>query len=130
MDKYLYRAYMTYINMLKNTGYVKESTTYELLVITFIYKFFSEDYRMLLKHEDLPIIEKALNCLYNKNCLLPTYIYNRMSKLQIGRWIELSTKLNNINSSINILDDKVDTIESTEVIKSKSDVGQVSDIVL
>lgn len=155
MEKYLYNSYSSYFNALSKLGYVNDNKVQSLLIMTFIYNLVFKDYRGIISESDYIYIEKAINCLYGSNCLLPYRDYLKMGKLKIGEYTELAHRLCALENSstedsdkfskgISILDNRatqletraantdsrLDALEDTRVTKPKQDYIEVDDIVI
>jgi hypothetical protein len=79
MDNYVYNAIDTYFSTLGKLGYVNNKSTNSLLVLIFLFNLMYNDYRGYISQEDYHTIERALNCLYGTNCLVPYPDYLKMS---------------------------------------------------
>ena len=73
-----------------------------------------EDYRGILSREDYGLIEKALNCLYGNNCLIPYPNYLKMGKLNLGAMTEMAQR--------------VKKLEDTDVLKLGAEELEGSDV--
>lgn len=117
MDKFIYSSITQYYDALSKLGYHKYGDVFSLLVLSFFRDFVYEDYRARLSREDYHVIEKALNCLFGSNCLIPYPDYLKMNKLHLGHMTELSQR--------------VKTLEDTEVLKAfDADGTSDSDIMI
>ena len=116
MDEFVYNAFNGYFQVLEKVGYMKQKNIDSLLVLNFLYELIYHDYRGYIKEEDYHTIEKALNCLYGTNCLIPYPDYLKMGKLHLGEMTEMATRIKNL--------------EDTTVVKSRDlvDVNEGSDI--
>lgn len=114
MDNIIYSAITKYYKALSKLGYFKYRDVFRLLVLCFFRDFVYKDYRGLITKEDYSIIEKALNCLFGSNCLIPYPDYLKMGKLYIGGMTELAHR--------------VKALEETEVLKSFAGEDENSDI--
>ena len=63
------------------------------MVLIFYYHLIYNDYRGYIKKEDYHTIEKALNCLYGTNCLIPYPDYLKMGKLHLGEMTEMAQRI-------------------------------------
>ena len=104
MDEFVYNSVSKYFHALSVMGYIKQKSVNSLLVLLFYYHLIYHDYRGYISREDYHDIEKALNCLYGTNCLIPYPDYLKMGKLRLGEMTELASR--------------VRTLENTEVIKT------------
>lgn len=117
MDNLIYNAISHYYAALCKLGYYKYGEVFSLLVLCFLRDFVYNDYRAVLSRKDYHEIEKALNCLFGSNCLIPYPDYLKMGKLHIGSMTELSQR--------------VKTLEDTPVLKSfDADGTSDSDIII
>ena len=107
MDEVVYEALIRYYATLNKLGYYKDSGVFSLLLLCFYRDFVYEDYRGILSREDYMIIERALNCLFGANCLIPYPDYLKMGKLKLGEMTELAQR--------------VKTLEDTNVMKVMHD---------
>lgn len=103
MDNVVYDALTRYYSTLSKLGYYKDSGVFSLLLLCFYRDFVYEDYRGILSKEDYMTIERALNCLFGANCLIPYPDYLKMGKLKLGEMTELAQR--------------VKTLEDTNVMK-------------
>ena len=104
MDNIVYNAITQYYTALSKLGYYRYGDVFSLLVLCFFRDFVYHDYRGLLSKSDYSIIEKALNCLFGTNCLIPYPDYLKMGKLHLGQMTELAHR--------------VKVIEDTDVLKA------------
>ena len=114
MDNFVYNAFDGYFQVLEKVGYMKQKNINSLLVLNFFYELLYKDYRGYVKKEDYHTIEKALNCLYGTNCLIPYPDYLKMGRLRLGEMTELSHR--------------VEEIENTKVLKEKTFVRSVPEV--
>ena len=106
MQEIVYQALDKYFHALELTGYIPDSQTKKLLVLTFYGDFIYNDYRGLLSKEDYSMIENALDCIYGSTCLIPYPDYLKMGKLHLGSTTELAARIR--------------TLENTKVMKGDS----------
>jgi hypothetical protein len=116
MDSIVYNAITKYYAALSKLGYYKYGDVFSLLVLCFLRDFVYQDYRGILNKSDYSIIEKALNCLFGSNCLIPYPDYLKMGKLHIGEMTEMAHR--------------VKTLEETEVLKAFDGNDENSDIMI
>jgi hypothetical protein len=116
MDSIVYNAITKYYAALSKLGYYKYGDVFSLLVLCFLRDFVYQDYRGILNKSDYSIIEKALNCLFGSNCLIPYPDYLKMGKLHIGEMTEMAHR--------------VKTLEETEVLKAFDGDDENSDIMI
>ena len=116
MDSIVYNAITKYYAALSKLGYYKYGDVFSLLVLCFLRDFVYQDYRGTLSKSDYSIIEKALNCLFGSNCLIPYPDYLKMGKLHIGEMTEMAHR--------------VKTLEETEVLKAFDGNDENSDIMI
>ncbi len=105
MDNLIFDAITGYYNVLCKLGSYPYKDTLRILLLCFYRDFVFNDYYALISREDYHEIEKALNCLFGSNCLIPYPDYLKMGKLHIGEMTELSTRL--------------EAYENTKVLKAK-----------
>ena len=116
MDNIIFNAITQYYTALSKLGYYKDGDVFSLLVLCFLRDFVYQDYRGTLSKSDYSIIEKALNCLFGSNCLIPYPDYLKMGKLHIGEMTEMAHR--------------VKTLEETEVLKAFDGDDENSDIMI
>lgn len=117
MDEVLYNTLIDYYKVLQRRGFFSYSETLKILVLGFFRDFVFCDYRGILSKEDYHDIEKALNCLFGSNCLIPYPDYLKMGKLHLGETTELAQRIK--------------TIEDTPVLKlMDADGTSDSDIII
>jgi len=116
MDNIIFNAITQYYTSLSKLGYYKYGDVFSLLVLCFLRDFVYQDYRGTLSKSDYSIIEKALNCLFGSNCLIPYPDYLKMGKLHIGEMTEMAHR--------------VKTLEETEVLKAFDGDDENSDIMI
>lgn len=117
MDEVLYNALTDYYKVLQRRGFFSYSETLKILVLGFFRDFVFHDYRGILSKGDYHDIERALNCLFGSNCLIPYPDYLKMSKLHLGETTELAQRIK--------------TIEDTPVLKlMDADGTSDSDIII
>ena len=116
MDNIIFNAITQYYTALSKLGYYKYGDVFSLLVLCFLRDFVYQDYRGTLSKSDYSIIEKALNCLFGSNCLIPYPDYLKMGKLHIGEMTEMAHR--------------VKTLEETEVLKAFDGDDENSDIMI
>lgn len=103
MDNFVYDSFDRYFQTLHKLGYVNDRNVQSLLILNYYFNLIYNDYRGYISEEDYKYIEKALNCLYGTNCLIPYPDYLKMGKLRLGDMAELSQRIK--------------TIEDTDVVK-------------
>jgi len=149
MDNFVYSAFDSYFSTLSKLGYMKEGSVDSLLVLDFLYNLIYHDYRGYIKEQDYHTIERALNCLYGTNCLIPYPDYLKMGKLKLGEMTEVLSRtkaveeyskeldkriLDNdvlIEDNIRRLDEhgvRIEAVENTKVIKGKNHIQDIPDI--
>lgn len=122
MDEIVYNALVSYYHALGLKGYMSNSQSEKLLILSFYRDFVFEDYRGMLSCEDYHIIERALDCLWGSTCLIPYPDYLKMGKLELGKMTELASRVKaledtNVLKSINA----DDTVDSDIIITEESD---------
>ena len=93
MDSFVYNAINRYFHTLGLTGYMNKKNVNSLLVLIFYYNLIYHDYRGYVSKKDYHSIEKALNCLYGTNCLIPYPDYLKMGKLKLGEMTEVIDRI-------------------------------------
>ena len=117
MDNIIYNSIYGYYQALEKLGSYSYSTVYRILLLCFYRDFVFGDYRGVLSRNDYHEIEKALNCLFGTDCLIPYPDYLKMGKLHIGETTELASRLK--------------ALEETKVLKAFDAEGtEDSDIVI
>ena len=117
MDEILLSILTDYYKVLQRRGFFSYSETMKILVLCFFRDFVFCDYRGILSKEDYHDIEKALNCLFGSNCLIPYPDYLKMGKLHLGEMTELAQRIKNV--------------ENTDVLKAfDADGTSDSDIII
>ena len=99
MDEVVYEALERYFYVLSKVGYLPDGDAQSLLVLSFYKDFVFEDYRGILSREDYGLIERALNCLYGNNCLIPYPNYLKMGKLNLGQSTEIVTRIKHLEDT-------------------------------
>lgn len=99
MDNFIYQAIDKYFKALSKLGSFNYKQLNKLLVLIFYYHLVYEDYRGYISKEDYRLIEKALNCLYGTNCLIPYPDYLKMGKLHLGEMTEMATRIKNLEDT-------------------------------
>lgn len=89
MDNIIFNGIYEYYQALSKLGYYKYDTAYKLLVLCFYRYFLFHDYHGIVSRADYHEIERALNCLFGTDCLIPYPDYLKMGKLHIGEVSEL-----------------------------------------
>lgn len=122
MDNIIYNAITHYYAALCKLGYYSYKEVEKLLVLCFYRDFVYNDYRGVLSREDYSYIEKALNCLFGSNCLMPYPDYLKMGKLHIGEMTELAQRVKDIeNTKILKAFDAESTSDSDIIIISEEE---------
>ena len=118
MGEFVYDAVDKYFKVLSKLGYYSYKEVYKLLLLIFYYNLLYYDYRGYVSKEDYLLIERALNCLYGTNCLIPYPDYLKMGKLRLGDMVEMAQR--------------VKTLENTEVLKAihSAEDNENSDIMI
>ena len=117
MDEILFNILTDYYKVLQRRGFFSYGETMKILVLCFFRDFVFHDYRGILNKEDYHDIEKALNCLFGSNCLIPYPDYLKMGKLHLGEMTELAQRIKNV--------------ENTDVLKAfDADGTSDSDIII
>lgn len=114
MDEIVYEALSKYFHALEIHGYMSNTQSIKLLVLSFFKDFVFHDYRGMLTREDYCLIERALDCLYGTSCLIPYPDYLKMGKLHLGEMTEMSQRIK--------------TLEDTNVVKIMHDLENTGDV--
>lgn len=67
MEQVIYNTLSNYFNRIKSLGYVSYTSVDSMLALMYIY-YFKETYK--LTESEQGIVEKALNCLRNSDCII------------------------------------------------------------
>jgi hypothetical protein len=120
MDNIVYNSLYRYYTALSKLGYYKYKDVYRLLILCFLSDFVSHDYRGIISKEDYHVIDRALNCLFGSNCLIPYPDYLKMGKLHIGEMSELAQRVKTLeNTDVLKAFDAEDTSDSDIIITSE-----------
>ena len=151
MDNFVYKSLCGYFHALETSGYLKQKNVESLLVLLFYYNYMFHDYRGYVSREDYRTIEKALNCLYGTNCLIPYPDYLKMRKLCLGEIAELAARVKVVEKGYDEFDQRIEdntqdisthteelgdhesrlvAIENTKVVKGNTQVTEIADIVI
>jgi len=122
MDDILYNALSNYYHALEIKGYMPNSHAKNLLLLIFYRDFVLKDYRGLLSKSDYCLIEKALNCLWGSNCLIPYPDYLKMGRLHIGEATEMAQRLKALEETkvLKVMDAD-DSVDSDIIIVSEDE---------
>lgn len=135
MDNLVYDSFVRYFHAVEQLGYISDKKISSLLALEFFYRLLYEDYRGYVSEEDYHTIDKALNCLYGSNCLIPYPTYLKMGRLHLGEVTELASRVKNLESSDEVLDRRIsdndlliaDNIKRIDELGSRAD-SQEADI--
>lgn len=116
MGETVYESLSAYYDALSKLGYMSQDKGKSLLLLSFFNEFVYNDYRGVISREDYRVIERALNCLFGSNCLIPYPDYLKMGKLHLGEMTELAYR--------------VKKLENTEVIKATDLSAEDSDVTI
>lgn len=116
MGETVYESLSAYYDALSKLGYMSQDKGNSLLLLSFFNEFVYNDYRGVISREDYRVIERALNCLFGSNCLIPYPDYLKMGKLHLGEMTELAYR--------------VKKLENTEVIKATDLSAKDSDVTI
>lgn len=116
MGETVYESLSAYYDALSKLGYMSQDKGNSLLLLSFFNEFVYNDYRGVISREDYRVIERALNCLFGSNCLIPYPDYLKMGKLHLGEMTELAYR--------------VKKLENTEVIKATDLSTEDSDVTI
>lgn len=67
----LYKSLDQYFKILERTGYLSPTSVNRLVAYNMIQEFFEEPLYYYLTEEDYQYLQKAVYCLYGKDCLIP-----------------------------------------------------------
>lgn len=121
MDEILYNTLTSYYKVLRRRGFFKYGEVMKILVLCFFRDFVFYDYRGILSKEDYHEIEKALNCLFGSNCLIPYPDYLKMGKLHLGEITELAKRVKDIEDTPVLKLMNADGTEDSDVIITMDD---------
>lgn len=123
MDEILYNIICNYYLALKKLGSYNYDTVLSILLLCFYRDFVFEDYDALLSRKDYHTIEKALNCLFGKDCLIPYPDYLKMGKLHLGSMTEMAQRLRDIENEavLKLMPDGTETDCDIEVTTEEVD---------
>ena len=107
MDNFVYNAFCNYFHTLETVGYASKKKMDSLLVLNFFYELMFNDYRGYISREDYRNIEKALNCLYGTNCLIPYPDYLKMGKLKLGEMTEVLSRIKASEEELDTVDKRI-----------------------
>ena len=107
MDRFVYNTFDNYFHALENTGYIKQGTVNNLLVLDFLFNLMYRDYRGYISKEDYHTLDKAINCLYGVNCLIPYPDYLKMGKLHLGEMTEVLSRTKSLEDYSEELDQRI-----------------------
>ncbi len=107
MDRFVYNTFDNYFHALENTGYIKQGTVNNLLVLDFLFNLMYRDYRGYISKEDYHTLDKAINCLYGVNCLIPYPDYLKMGKLHLGEMTEVLSRTKSLEDYSEELDKRI-----------------------
>ena len=151
MDNIVFNTISDYYKILQRRGYHSYADVKKILVLSFYWNFVTSDYRGLIEKKDYSLIERTLNCLFGSTCLIPYPDYLKMGKLKLGEMTEVLARTKAVEAyseelNLRILDNdvliadntrrldehnsRVTAIENTKVVKGKSHVQDIPDIVL
>ena len=99
MDEYVYQVLTNYYNVLDSVGYQPHSISKKLLILCFYKNIIYGDYRGRFSKEDWILIEKALDCLYGSECLIPYPDYMKKGKLHLGELSELAQRVQDLEDT-------------------------------
>ena len=115
MGEIVYEALSAYYKILSKVGYLPYKDAESLLVLSFCWEFIYNDYSGLIKEDDYRLIERALNCLYGKSCLIPYPDYLKMGKLHLSEVTDLACRVKALeDADVMKLIHNLETAEGTE----------------
>ena len=80
-DKIVNESLDGYFEALKKSGYLPDTTVFQLLLLMFINKIL-RDYHGFINEADYQVIIKKLTCLQDSSCVVPYGIYVGISDVQ------------------------------------------------
>lgn len=131
MDNLLYESCLRYFTSLANFGFRNEEDVKKLLFYVFIQELVNTT-SLSIPEADYKHLEGALYSMYGTTCLMPypDYCTDNMTG-HFGDIAELTARINKLEESDATQDTRLNTIESTEVIKSEDTNSQeIADIIL
>lgn len=84
MDELLYEALDRYYHALELTGYMSKNHGFKLLVLSFYRDIILRDFQDFITSDDKYLIEKAINCMFGTDCVLPFPDYGQKTTLITG----------------------------------------------
>lgn len=128
MDDLLYESCLRYFTHLANYGFKSESDVKKLLFYVYIQELVNTT-SITISEEDYRHLENALYCMYGTTCLIPYPNYcNQNMTAHLGDIAELSARVANLEDTNTTLDNRLNSIEDTNVVKDESDVEDIADI--
>ena len=116
MDNIIFNAISQYYAVLCKLGYYSYDSVLKLLVLCFYRDFTLQDYRGILSKEDYQEIERALNCLFGSNCLIPYPDYLKMGKLHLGEMTELAQRIKDVEDTKVLKAFDAESLEGSDII--------------
>ena len=130
MDDLLYNSCLRYFTSLTDYGYRNEEDVKKLLFYVFIQELVNTT-SIVISEENYKHLENALYCLYGTTCLIPYPDYcERPMYAHLGDIAELSARLAKVEEVNADQYEKLNAIETTNVVKDEPDIEEVEDIVL
>ena len=132
MDDLLYNSCLKYFTSLANFGFRNDEDVKKLLFYVFIQELVNTT-SLSIPEADYKHLEGALYSMYGTTCLMPypDYCTDNMTG-HFGDVAELSARMAKLEESDATQDSRLNTIESTNVIKSEDEVNsqEIADIIL
>ena len=128
MDNLLYESCLRYFTSLANFGYRNEEDVKKLLFYVYIQELV--DSSVSISEEDYKHIEGALYKLYGTTCLMPYPDYCESMNNHLSDIAELEARVSRIEASDTAQNTRLNTIESTQVVKAKPSSTTINDIII
>lgn len=135
MDEFVYNALSRYFHALEVSGYMNEKNIDSLLILIFYYHLIADDLNGYIDEKDYRTIEKALNCLYGSNCLIPYPDYLSMKGSFVGVSSKVYTMINeymegyeSFNAMLQQHEERITATENTKVVKAKEYIRDIAEI--
>lgn len=103
----LYKSLNQYFKILERTGYLSPSSVNRLLAYIMILEFFEQPLYYYITEEDYKYLQKALYCLYGKDCLIPypTITENLVSKPIL--FYNTNCRISQENDTLRVTEDQI-----------------------
>ncbi len=103
----LYKSLEQYFKILERTGYLSTASVNRLLAYSIIQEFFEEPLYYYLTEEDYQYLQKAVYCLYGKDCLIPypIIVENLVSKPIL--FYNTNCRISQEDNKLRVMDDQI-----------------------